>query len=77
MGEVVKAHAGIYDTDSSAVAEQKLEAVLPAVDERAWLRARLLPLLGIDSGASASREESFGRRGAFSRSSPPTGPPWS
>ena len=41
LGELVKAHAGIYETDSSAVAEQKLEAVLPAVEERAWLRARL------------------------------------
>jgi class 3 adenylate cyclase/tetratricopeptide (TPR) repeat protein len=59
LGELVKAHAGIYETDSSAVAEGKLEAVLPAVEERAWLRARLLPLLGIDSGAVASREESF------------------
>jgi class 3 adenylate cyclase/tetratricopeptide (TPR) repeat protein len=59
LGEVVKAHAGIYETDSSAVAEQKLEAVLPGVEERAWLRARLLPLLGIDSGAAATRDESF------------------
>jgi class 3 adenylate cyclase/tetratricopeptide (TPR) repeat protein len=59
LGELVKAHAGIYETDSSAVAERKLETVLPAVEERAWLRARLLPLLGIDSGAVASREESF------------------
>jgi class 3 adenylate cyclase/tetratricopeptide (TPR) repeat protein len=59
LGEVVKAHAGIYETDSSAVAEQKLEAALPDVEERAWLRARLLPLLGVDSGAGASRDESF------------------
>jgi class 3 adenylate cyclase/tetratricopeptide (TPR) repeat protein len=59
LGEVVKEHAGIYESDSSAVAELKLEAVLPEVDERAWLRTRLLPLLGIDSGAAASRDESF------------------
>jgi class 3 adenylate cyclase len=59
LGEVVKAHAGVYDTDSSAVAEQKLEAVLAGMEERAWLRARLLPLLGVDSGAAASRDESF------------------
>ena len=29
------------------------------MEEQAWLRARLLPLLGIDSGQPASREESF------------------
>ena len=41
------------------VAAEKLEQVLPDVEERSWLKARLLPLLGIDSGQSASREESF------------------
>ena len=59
LGEIVKAHAGIYESDSPEVAAQKLEAVLPEVEERPWLRARLLPLLGIDSDQPASREESF------------------
>ena len=59
LGEIVKAHAGVYESDSPEVAAQKLEVVLPEVEERAWLRARLLPLLGIDSGQPASREESF------------------
>jgi class 3 adenylate cyclase/tetratricopeptide (TPR) repeat protein len=59
LGEIVKAHAGIYDSDTVQVAEEKLEAVLPEVEERPWLRARMLPLLGIDSGQPASREELF------------------
>jgi len=33
--------------------------VLPEVEERSWLRARLQPLLGVESGQEASREESF------------------
>ncbi len=59
LGEIVKAHAGIFESDTAEAAANKLDAVLPDVEERAWLRARLLPLLGIDSGQPASREESF------------------
>src|SRR5438105_2731386 len=59
LGEIVKAHAGVFESDSPEVAAQKLEAVLPEAEERPWLRARLLPLLGIASGQPASREESF------------------
>jgi predicted ATPase/class 3 adenylate cyclase len=59
LGEIVKSHAGIFETDSAEVATAKLDRVLPEVEERDWLRARLLPLLGIDSGQGASREESF------------------
>jgi class 3 adenylate cyclase/tetratricopeptide (TPR) repeat protein len=59
LGEIVKAHAGIYESDTAQTATEKLEAVLPEVEERSWLRARMLPLLGIDSGLAASREESF------------------
>jgi class 3 adenylate cyclase/tetratricopeptide (TPR) repeat protein len=59
LGEIVKAHAGIYESDTAQTATEKLEAVLPEVEERSWLRARMLPLLGIDSGQPASREESF------------------
>ncbi len=59
LGEMVKAQAGIYESDPPDEAERKLERVLPQVDEAAWLKACLLPLLGIDSGSSPSREESF------------------
>jgi class 3 adenylate cyclase/tetratricopeptide (TPR) repeat protein len=59
LGEIVKAHAGILESDAPDEAQAKLEAVLPESDDTPWLRARLLPLLGIDVGSSVSREESF------------------
>ena len=59
LGEIVKAHAGIYESDSPEVATTKLEAVLPESEDRPWLRARLLPLLGIDAGEAAAQEELF------------------
>jgi class 3 adenylate cyclase len=59
LGEIVKAHAGVFETDSPERAAEKLDAVLPEVEERAWLRARLLPLLGVDPRQPPSREESF------------------
>ena len=59
LGEIVKAHAGIFESDSPKTASTKLEAVLPEDEERPWLLVRLLPLLGIDPTTSAPREESF------------------
>jgi class 3 adenylate cyclase/tetratricopeptide (TPR) repeat protein len=59
LGEIVKAHAGIYESDAPEVATAKLDAVLTERDDRPWLRARLLPLLGIDAGEVAAREELF------------------
>ncbi len=59
LSEIVKAHAGIYDDDDADKATAKLDAVLPDREDRTWLRARLLPLLGLGSGVAASRDESF------------------
>jgi class 3 adenylate cyclase/tetratricopeptide (TPR) repeat protein len=59
LGELVKSHAGIFESDAPDIASAKLERVLPDVEERDWLKARLLPLLGVDSGENATREESF------------------
>jgi class 3 adenylate cyclase/tetratricopeptide (TPR) repeat protein len=59
LGEIVKAHAGIYESDSAEQAAAKLDALLPETDERPWFRASLLPLVGIESGQLPSREESF------------------
>ncbi len=59
LGEIVKAHAGILESDSLGVAQAKLDAVLPDGPERAWFRQRLLPLLGIEATSSAEREELF------------------
>ena len=59
LGEIVKSHAGILDSDPPAVAIEKLDEVLPHGTERAWFRERLLPLLGIESWSRAGREEQF------------------
>jgi class 3 adenylate cyclase/tetratricopeptide (TPR) repeat protein len=59
LGEIVKAHAGILESDDPATATAKLDIVLPEGEERAWFRQRLLPLLGIEASSSAEREELF------------------
>lgn len=59
LGEIVKGHAGILDSDSPEVAAGKLEAVLPEGSERPWFRQRLLPLLGIGASSQGAREEFF------------------
>ena len=59
LGEIVKAHAGILESDAPDVAQRKLDAVLPDGSEQAWFRQRLLPLLGIEATSSAEREELF------------------
>ena len=59
LGEIVKAHAGILESDPAAVATAKLEAVLPDGRERPWFRQRLLPLLGIEATSQAAQEELF------------------
>jgi class 3 adenylate cyclase/tetratricopeptide (TPR) repeat protein len=59
LGEILKAHAGIYESDAPDSAARKLDLMLADTEERPWLRARLLPLLGIDSGQAPSRDESF------------------
>lgn len=58
LAEIVKAHAGILDTDGAEVAERKLLRVLPDGPETPWLRERLLPLLALDTAsASAARPD--------------------
>jgi class 3 adenylate cyclase/tetratricopeptide (TPR) repeat protein len=66
LGEIVKAHAGILESDPPRQAERKLAAMLPsaAPGERAWLLSRLLPLVGGESSA-VGRSESFAAWRAF------------
>ena len=59
LGEILKAHSGILESDPPTVALEKLDAVLPEGEEREWFRQRLLPLLGIEATSSAEREELF------------------
>jgi class 3 adenylate cyclase/tetratricopeptide (TPR) repeat protein len=58
LGEIVKAHAGVLDTDTPAVADEKLGLVLPSGPDREWFGQRLHALLGLDA-AKAEREENF------------------
>jgi class 3 adenylate cyclase/tetratricopeptide (TPR) repeat protein len=65
LGEIVKAQAGILESDPQAEATGKLRAaldtLLPDPPEREWLRARLAPLLGIagPDAVKAERDELF------------------
>jgi class 3 adenylate cyclase/tetratricopeptide (TPR) repeat protein len=59
LGEILKAHTGILESDPPTVASEKLERVLPEGSEREWFRQRLLPLLGIEASSSAEHEELF------------------
>jgi class 3 adenylate cyclase/tetratricopeptide (TPR) repeat protein len=64
LGEIVKAQAGINESDSPQVATAKVATAVGAVvgDEadRAWLQTRLAPLVGATSvGGTADKEESF------------------
>jgi class 3 adenylate cyclase/tetratricopeptide (TPR) repeat protein len=60
LGEIVKAHAGILESDDPARVASKLgaavEALLPEAPEAEWLRARLAPLVGIVDPEAARPE---------------------
>ena len=59
LGEIVKAEAGILESDSPQAAAAKLERALPEHDpDLPWLRARLAPLVGAVA-EPAAQEESF------------------
>ncbi len=65
LGEIVKAQAGILETDPAAVSEGKLRAavttLVPDPDEAAWVEAHLRPLVGLASEEAREdrRSESF------------------
>jgi predicted ATPase/class 3 adenylate cyclase len=59
LGEIVKAECGILESDSPEAALAKLDqAIVEHEPDRAWLTARLAPLVGA-GGEPASQEESF------------------
>jgi class 3 adenylate cyclase/tetratricopeptide (TPR) repeat protein len=59
LGEILKAEAGILETDPPDAADSKIEAVIPdAHPDAPWLRQRLRPLVGLDA-PSADRDENF------------------
>jgi class 3 adenylate cyclase/tetratricopeptide (TPR) repeat protein len=63
LGEIVKAHAGILESDDSATAEEKLAAMIADLaedeKEREWLTRLTRPLVGLEGAERTEREEAF------------------
>ena len=63
LGEIVKELAGILESDPVEARDGKLALAVGPLGrddaERAWMRARLSPLVGIESGPPVEREEAF------------------
>ncbi len=63
LGEIVKAHAGILESDDAVTAEGKLEAMVETLaedeTEREWLVRHTRPLVGLEGAERAEREEAF------------------
>jgi class 3 adenylate cyclase/tetratricopeptide (TPR) repeat protein len=64
LGEIVKAEAGILESDDPQVAAAKLDEILTALfpdeSDRAWFASRLGPLVGAGGeGGAVAREEAF------------------
>ncbi len=63
LGEIVKAQAGILESDQPDEAVEKLQTAVDALiddaSERAWFGTRLSPLIGVGSAPAADRAESF------------------
>ena len=58
LGEIVKAHAGILQTDDAETAAARLEHAVPAGPDRDWVYGRLRPLVGLEA-PQAGRDENF------------------
>src|SRR6266540_323960 len=70
LGEIVKAHAGLLESDDPATAREKLartvEPLFASPTERAWIVRELARLVGAGEGEiSGEREESFAAWRAF------------
>ena len=60
LGEVVKAHAGILETDSPQATEEKLVAVVAALEDADWIAGQLRALVGLGGELGDSqRSEAF------------------
>jgi class 3 adenylate cyclase/tetratricopeptide (TPR) repeat protein len=77
LGEIVRAHAGILDTDGRETREAKLDAVIAEPDDRIrrWMIDRLAPLTGGSSGTEPpARDEAFAAWRRFLASVAAAGP---
>jgi class 3 adenylate cyclase/tetratricopeptide (TPR) repeat protein len=60
LGEILKAEAGILESDSADAALAKLDGALsPDHPDRRWLLQRLAPLVGVEPATQAERQELF------------------
>jgi class 3 adenylate cyclase/tetratricopeptide (TPR) repeat protein len=63
LGEIVKSHAGILESDDADTATTKLAATIQSLvedeQELAWLTARARPLIGLDVDERVDRGEAF------------------
>jgi len=63
LGEIVKAHAGILESDDAATAAEKLGAMVETLTEdeaeREWLTRNTRPLVGLESAERTERQEAF------------------
>jgi class 3 adenylate cyclase/tetratricopeptide (TPR) repeat protein len=59
LGEIVKAHAGILESDAPEEASSKLAGAVAGMDDEEWLLARLGLLVGLSGGGETDREGSF------------------
>jgi class 3 adenylate cyclase/tetratricopeptide (TPR) repeat protein len=63
LGEIVKAHAGILESDDSSAAEEKLAAMVEELvedeREREWIARHARPLVGLEGAAQSDRDEAF------------------
>ena len=75
LGEIVKAQAGILDSDTPGQAAAKLDAAVATGEpDREWLTRRLLPLVGLEPSSPAARDEPSPPGAASSSRSRPSGP---
>jgi class 3 adenylate cyclase len=58
LGEIVRAHAGILDSDHQETAAAKLDEVVADGPDADWIRSRLRPLVGLQA-PDGGREENF------------------
>ena len=74
LGGIVKARAGIRESDGADLAAAQLDAVVAPGGDREWLLSRLRPLVGLEAGAATSQEESFTAWRRFCASLAASGP---
>ena len=63
LGEMVKAQAGLLDTDSATSASEKLQATVAAavpLEDREWVATHLRPLVGLPGASGSDGTEAFG-----------------